>query len=330
MSSHGTMDLVIIDGPNLFNTVASKISKIDVDQTLLKPYLEECFDMGLLALVSLDLAPGQFKPAAPRMGIAIFHSRKHLGRGSYYLAAPQTEAFWARQGSYPDTSTFLVDIPGDQQDTVAFECSKCQHPNEVTTRAEKGIDTSITTYLMETLESWQSVCLFSRDADYAPLVAALRRKGKIVYVAVLAEEQSTALVRVAQSTIPLNIEFIGRDLAVAKYLMPGGILDELVSALTGRDWAFAVDVKSGGSLSLGITHPRDAIAGVQEVVSTYLAKLNLPQLIRIDQRNDRFLILSLDRGESVERKLGRFSSTAMWRKHAGDIYKLHEQVVGLR
>lgn len=323
------MDLVIIDGPNLFNTVASRL---DVDQTVLTLYLEECFDMDLLALASLGLGFGAFgSDAHPRMGIVIFHSRKPLGRGSYYLSDRKTEAFWARQGCNPDTSTFAVDIPGDQQDTFTFECSKCRHINEVTTRAEKGIDTSITTYLMETLDSWQSACLFSRDADYAPLVAALRRKGKIVYVAVPAEERSTALVRVAQSTIPLNIGFVRRDVAVARYLMPGGILDELVSTLAGHDdLAFAVDVKAEASLSLGITHPRDAASRVQEVMVAHLAKLNpLAHPIQIDQRNDRLLILKLNRDESVERKLGGFSAAAMWRQRSGDVHELYRKVVGL-
>ena len=326
MSHHGRMDLVIVDGPNLFNTVASRIN---VDEKLLKVYLEECFDIDLLAFASLDPDYASLDPIAhPRMGIVIFHSRKPLGRGSYYLSDRKTDSFWARQGSNPNTSTFAVDIPGDQQDTFTFECSECGHTNEVTTRAEKGIDTSITTYLMETLESWQSVCLFSRDADYAPLVAALRRKGKMVYVAVPADERATALVRVAQSTIPLNLEYLRRDVTAAQYLMPGGVLDELVSALAQHgDLAFTVDVKAEGSLSLGIIHPTGATSAVHQVVSAHLAKLDaIGQPIRIDQRNDRFLILKLERSEAVQRKLGGFSAAAMWRQRGGDMHELHGKV----
>lgn len=326
----GGVDLVVVDGPNLFNAVAGRIN---IDADLLQLYLEECFDIDLLALASLGPNSTPFQPvASPRLGIVIFHSRKPLGRGAYYLSDRRTDTFWARQGSNPNTSTFAIDIPGDQQDTFIFECSRCQHPNEVTTRAEKGIDTSIATYLMETLESWESVCLFSRDTDYAPLIAALRRKGKMVYVAVPEDERATALVRVAQSTLPLNLAFVRWDIAVAKYLMPHGILDGLTEALAQQsELVFAVDLSADGSASLGITHPREAISRVRHIVSEYLAQLEaISQPIRVHQRNDRLLILQLDRHEAVQRKLGGFSLEAGWRAHCGNMYELHQKVVELR
>lgn len=318
------MDLVVIDGPNLFNTIASKL---DADDEVLTFYLEECFDVDLLVVASLKALAG--RSARPRMGIVIFHSRKPLGRGAYYLADRKTETFWARQASNPDTSAFTVDIPGDQQDTFAFQCSKCGYANEVATRAEKGIDTSITTYLMETLESWESVCLFSRDADYAPLVAALRRKGKMVYVAVPAEERATALVRVSQSTVALDMDFVRRDIAVSKYLMPDGILDELVASLTAeKDLNFTVDEHSEESLALGIVHPKGADAGIQAVISSSLARAEAIGLrLRVQQRNDRFLIIALTRDEAVQRKIVRFLPTAGWGSHVGNMFDLLRRVV---
>jgi hypothetical protein len=69
------MDLVVIDGPNLFNAVASRIV---AEPELLRLYLEECFDMDRLAIASLAAANKHGAP--PRMGIVIFHSLKPLGR----------------------------------------------------------------------------------------------------------------------------------------------------------------------------------------------------------------------------------------------------------
>lgn len=318
------MDLVVIDGPNLFNSVASRIN---ADDDLLRFYLEECFDFDLLVRASLATLAG--RGDRPRMGIVIFHSRKPLGRGRYHLSDRKTESFWARQGSNPDTSTFTVDIPGDQQDTFTFECINCGHANEVATRAEKGIDTSITTYLMETLESWESLCLFSRDVDYAPLVAALRRKGKMVYVAVPADEKATALVRASQSTVTLDVSFVQRDLAVAKYLMPGGVLDELVGTLTAQEnLAFAVDDRSEQTVSLGVTHPRGARPLTHSLIYPALKTLEGVGLsLHIDQRNDRLLIVPLARDEAVERKLARFLPTASWRLHVGDLFEVFRRVV---
>jgi hypothetical protein len=124
---------------------------------------------------------------------------------------------------------------------------------------------------METLDSWESMCLFSRDVDYAPLVTALRRKGKIVYVAVPPGEKPTALVRSAQSTLTLDINFIRSDVATAKYLMPGGALDDLMSCLGNHgDFTFAVHDKDERYLSLGITHPKEAASRLRDLVSAGL------------------------------------------------------------
>jgi hypothetical protein len=65
----------------------------------------------------------------------------------------------------------VVEIPGKQ--TEAFECEKCG--GKLITVSEKGVDSSIISYLFETVDRWDSVFIFSRDADFAPPIRRDRR-----------------------------------------------------------------------------------------------------------------------------------------------------------
>ncbi|HEY3237575.1 MAG TPA: NYN domain-containing protein, partial [Polyangiaceae bacterium] len=199
------MDLVVVDGPNLYNDVASSLLGTWSDGDL-TAYLLEWFDMDRLVLATLNLE------APPKLGVVIFHSHKALGRDPYRIKQEQLDAFWGRQGTNPDASTYLVEIPGEQQETYLFKCKSCAVDNSTNTTSEKGIDTSITTYLLETADRWDSVCLFSQDVDYVPPVLALRRRGKMVFAACSRSDRATALLRACQSHFPLDLSFLLADI----------------------------------------------------------------------------------------------------------------------
>jgi hypothetical protein len=135
------MDLVVVDGPNLFNVVAARLESAGrADQ--LKSYLIDWFDVDRLVLATVGAVH------SPALGTISFHSRRPLGRGPYRFSSPETDAFWGRQGANPNSSCLVVDIPGDQQETYPFVCKDCGCKQEASTTSEKGVDTSITTYLL--------------------------------------------------------------------------------------------------------------------------------------------------------------------------------------
>jgi uncharacterized LabA/DUF88 family protein len=203
------VDLVVIDGPNLFSRVAEIVRAVAGDAAVAHEYMSDWFDVDRFVYETLDFG------SAPHLGIVVFHSLRTLGRESSARISgnDKVDAFWARQAALPNTSCIVVDIPGDQQDTFHFECSKCKEANHVKSGTEKGVDTSIATYLFETVDRWDSVCIFTQDVDFVPPLLALRRRGRQVYVST--EPTSalpTALVRAAQSFIPLDREFLASDL----------------------------------------------------------------------------------------------------------------------
>jgi hypothetical protein len=134
-------------------------------------------------------------------------------RPHFFAKGPDVTAYWARQAQNPDTSAMHVVIPGS------------------TDHAEKGIDTSIVLYLFETMSSWDAAVLFTDDADFVPLVWALRRRGKEVYCALMGQQPRSPLAVAAQDFFPLNTRFLELDLALFALLQKDGPLDQLVRSI---------------------------------------------------------------------------------------------------
>jgi hypothetical protein len=221
------MDIIVVDGPNLYNVVGARLDGA-APAGRLKAYLAAWFDLDRLILATVGASHD------PALGIVTFHSKRALGRGTYHLDPKETDLFWGRQGSNPNSSCELVDIPSEQQETYAFECKKCGHPQQQRSGSEKGVDTSITTYLLETAGRWQSVCIVSKDVDFVPPVRALRRHGKQVYCAVEESAPVSALVRSCQSSFPINVAFLACDFALHEFLAPEGALDRLALVLANE------------------------------------------------------------------------------------------------
>ena len=220
------VDLVVVDGPNLYGHVATftlrQFSKDDYP--LAKRYLTEWFDIDRFVAATLQLNN------PPKLGTVIFHSRRAIGRHDAIRLSggnPELDSFWARQASNPDASSVVVDIPGDQQDVATFYCDTCQKECQAKSGTEKGVDSSMITYLFETAERWNSVCLFTQDVDFVPPVLALRRRGRQVFAASERGPNTSALVRSCQSFFDLDYDFLIRDIAMFRLFAAGRLLDVL-------------------------------------------------------------------------------------------------------
>lgn len=165
------MGIIVVDGPNLYNVVGARLDGVAAAGRL-KPYLAAWFDLDRLILATVGASHD------PALGIVTFYSKRALGRGTYHLDTKETDLFWGRQSSNPNSSCELVDIPGEQQETYAFECKKCGHPQEQKSGSEKGVDTSITTYLLETAGRWQSVLCPKTSISFHPSARCDATKSK--------------------------------------------------------------------------------------------------------------------------------------------------------
>jgi hypothetical protein len=198
--------LVVVDGHNVFNDVGRVFEGHD-EKTL--AYVRDWFDVDRLVNASLgqDVRLNSWSD----LGIVVFHSNKRLGNGTYSLAGEATGEFWARQGAAPNTAAMLVEVPGARSGK------------------DVGMDISIAVYLFETAERWDAAVLFTEDADFAPAVWSLRRRGKRVYCSSPARNRATPLVQACQSFLPWDMQFLRADRALFEFLSPGGALDAFLA-----------------------------------------------------------------------------------------------------
>jgi len=224
--------LVLIDGPNLFNDVDRVLEKsTDPADTLRRAYFTNWFDVDRVVEATISQHVPDYRLLG--LGVVIFHSDKALGRSAARLLQPATDTFWGRQSSAPGVSTILVSVPGQQPDKTTT-CPHCEKEVPVEPRGEKGVDTSMVTYLYEALEQWTQAILFTNDADFVPPITALRRRGKRVFVASLPTPKVSALRRVSQSFFPIDAGLIERDFAAFRMLQPGGAFDRAFEAAAAR------------------------------------------------------------------------------------------------
>lgn len=321
------MDLIVVDGPNLFNTVGHRLQRDGSKEQLLS-YLCTWFDLDRLILATVEASEN------PALGIVIFHSRRALGTGSYRLDQQTQDSFWGRQGAAPNTSCIVVDIPGEQNETYEFDCKHCGKANTTTTKSEKGVDTTITTYLLETAPRWESVCIFSRDVDFVPPVLSLRRLGKKAFCAVDDVASASALVRACQSAFALDIDFLHHDFALNRFFAPGGDLDRIVGVLIQESASFVVEPLSAAHRAFMQTSRRlDVVIGHTGGTSEEerIRRLVVGQLTSLggdsptlgwERRNDTILILHLQGPDLLFEGLSRHADLlgdALWPKQLGKI-----------
>lgn len=226
-----SVELVLVDGPNVFNSVvAHLLRRFPQREKDIKSYMLSWFDLNRLVSETLkDELDGY-----PTLGTVAFHSRRALGRKNVRLDEAEVDAFWARQAGNLHTSCMYVDVPGDQQERYDYTCDHCGKPNKVSSRGEKGVDNAMTVYMFESAQQWASLCIFSRDVDFMPAIWALRRRGKQVFVAASAEDRQSAIGRASQHLFELAFDFIERDLHTYSIVRHKGAVDCVLENLQSR------------------------------------------------------------------------------------------------
>lgn len=321
------MDLIVVDGPNLYNVVGARL-EAEAQPDRLKRYLCDWFDLDRVVFATLG------EQSDPHLGIVGFHSKRPLGRGGYHLKQEETDLFWGRQGGNPNTSCKLVDIPGAHQETYSFDCKNCGLAQQHRSGSEKGVDTSITTYLLETSDRWESVCIVSKDVDFVPPVEALRRRGKRVFCAVEEAASVSALVRACQSSYHINVEFLKIDLAWHEFFAGSGALDRMVTTLE-READVEVRVqtvsrthrkfmRNDRHFEIGVRHRgAESEAMVRKIVNSELRTLpTLAATVEWEARSSELLFLHLSGSELLQEGLRRHFSVcagARWVQFQGSI-----------
>ena len=204
-----------VDLPNLYSGLIR--SKILEDPTLLRSYFVDWFNLGDLNLVSGD-------PSNRPIGIWGFYSKLHLGPARARILDRDFKKYINRTNRLPAVTLYDVDIPGSQREPVEVTCPNCDQLVKTESMSEKGIDSSLTVYLFDTMDAWDKAILVSGDADFVPVVKALRRRGKIVIGAGF-EDASTALVRECYSYDNIG-GFLREDIGAYLLFKEDGIIDK--------------------------------------------------------------------------------------------------------
>jgi uncharacterized LabA/DUF88 family protein len=221
-----TWDLVVVDGPNLYNIVSRALGAFDY--ALRKEYVGRWLDFDRLIVAS--------QPAEnPPLGTVFFHSGRHLGsKKTVRLEDREVVEFWARQGSNPYCSTEAVVLPGTQEDLIQSTCEACGALGQSREVREKGVDTAITSFMWETFDRWKSICIVSGDADFVPPARSLKRRGKRVFCLVEPGSNMRDLVQVCTSHVPVDLAFVRADIGALQMLRKNGPLDQNLAALRAQ------------------------------------------------------------------------------------------------
>lgn len=307
------MDLVLVDGANVYNSVASHLAEnAGSAKTEIREYFLHWFDLDRFAKETLHTS------SDPALGIVAIHSNKPLGAGDYRIKDQDLTAFWGRQAGAPNTSCMLVDVPGEQRETYRFECKKCNHPNEALSTGEKGVDNAMTVHLFESAGSWDSACIFSRDADFVPTIWALRRRGKKVFVAAKERDRQGALARASQSFFALALDFALHDFLAFLFLRNDGVLDRMVASFaSGREGSVRCFLNPD-NIMVATTSPHgprlnQAIVNTVGVKSRDLATtLHVPYFVFEFQSDMAYPMLTVGYGQHLRRPLLHLAEQPRW------------------
>ena len=111
-------DLVVVDGPNLYNVVTRSLLGSKRDPERVKEYMRLWFDVDRL-LVASGIQQNTM------LGVVVFHSNKQLGNKNARLEGTDVNLFWARQGQIPFCATEAIILPGLQEELSKGTCPDC-------------------------------------------------------------------------------------------------------------------------------------------------------------------------------------------------------------
>ncbi|MCL4264801.1 MAG: NYN domain-containing protein [Anaerolineae bacterium] len=201
---------LFVDLPNFYNGLLN--SRVGEERSL-RDYFLYWFDFDLLS----QTLTREFSP------VWLFYSGQRFGPSSNRIQGEYLNNFISRINSLRGVTARDVNIPGRQREPASFKCENCGHAGIAEWESEKGIDASLTTHLFDTMDTWDVAFLLSGDADFVPVVASLRRRGKIVIGAGFANP-SSALVRECYDYIDLSTAFISDDFVAYEILKEGGLV----------------------------------------------------------------------------------------------------------
>lgn len=203
---------VFIDLPNFYSNLLR--SGID-DPRILRDYFLNWLDFDLLT----ELLTSEYS------NTWVFYSGNRLGPSGNRIEGRYLNEYVERINSLTGVTARNVNIPGEQREPASYICSQCGHEGTAQWESEKGIDSSLTVYLFDTMDSWQRAYLISGDADFVPAVQSLRRRGKIVIGAGFSNA-SPALKRECYDYIDLSELLFQYDVAAYGVFCRNGILEQ--------------------------------------------------------------------------------------------------------
>ncbi len=220
---------VFVDLPNFYRRlldsgIATKEPKF------LRDYFLDWLDLDLL--VDRLLLEG---PSTESLnGIWAFYSRGGIRSSTEKVDQQYLGDYINRINTLEGVTARDVDIPGEQRERVTFECTQCKTENSAEWKSEKGIDASLTVHLFDTMDSWDVAYLLSGDADFVPVVASLRRRGKIVIGAGFSKP-SEALVRECYQYIDLRDIYLEEDVFAYSIFRREGVVEKWLTDDVSHD-----------------------------------------------------------------------------------------------
>jgi len=290
-----TIELAVVDGPNMFNRVGSLLRKTLDDrlQNDIKPYLLEWFDLDRMLMSHLDVAP------APALDTRIVYSERALGHDPYRLSQEETRRFWRRQAALPGCHSVPINIPTDHQEVYDGACAKCGTHVELRSKDEKGVDVAVASELF-TRGSWARAALVSTDTDLAPAVDALAKLNRHVVCLGTSAQEPTALHVQASEFRELNPDWLHGDFATYRLARRGGVLDSLTKLLEQHQLTFAfqwmsdvelVGLRHRHRVQLGIWHADRPHSDIVCLLNATLDHSGWQDTLRVEERNEEITIV---------------------------------------
>jgi len=199
-----------IDLPNFYSCLLR--SNVETPK-FLRDYVLNWLDFDLLARSLTDAYSGIWN----------FYSGERIGPSSERIDRNHLHEFVRRINALQGVTARDVNIPGEQREPSTYKCEKCGYQGFSETVSEKGIDSSLTVHLFDTMDSWDTAFVLSGDADFVPVVASLRRRGKIV-IGVGFSNASTALVRECYDYVNIEEIFLKQDVLACNLFKKDGIV----------------------------------------------------------------------------------------------------------
>lgn len=288
-----TIELAVVDGPNLFNRVGSLLRNTLDDRLRndIKPYLVEWFDLDRMLAWHLDVELA--------LDTSIVHSERPLGRDLYRLNTDEARRFWRRQATLAGCRSVSINIGKGDQEVHDGECNECGAPVALRSTREKGVDVAVASELFAR-GSWSKAALVSTDTDLAPAVRILAQQNRQVICLGTSSADPTELHVQASEFRELDPDWFHGDLATYRLARCGGVFDSLSTLLEQHQLRFAFQWVSDAELDLtrgqrrvqlGIWHAGRRHSDIVSLLKATLDHSGWEDALRVEERNEDITIV---------------------------------------